>query len=203
MQTEVFGKKNQKIETEGAGRPRGLYTFMLIRPMGSRSQRPQGVSKTGSVTDESETNVSCSCESFSEINVLNVWTIFPSPFLYLLNPLCVYFRIAVSSTDGWARWLKRWRRWRKQVLFLLTLRMCGNMGMHKVNGKVALWMQFHGPSRWGKLGKACFRFCRSDMVIADAVVCCLKFGKICSTSRCETVVVTQHCDVVGKCLFCC
>jgi hypothetical protein len=63
---------NIRLETEGAGRPRGLYTFMLIRPMGTQSQWPQGAKKIGSVTDESEANVSCSCESFTEINVISM-----------------------------------------------------------------------------------------------------------------------------------
>jgi hypothetical protein len=46
-----------------------------------------------------------------------------------------------------SKMLKRESDERKQVLFLLPLHICGNMGMNKVNGKVALWIQFRGPSR--------------------------------------------------------
>jgi len=90
---------NLRLETEGAGRPKGLYTFMLIRPMGTRSQRPQGASKIGSVTDESETNVSCSCEPFSEMKVFNIRTISPAPFIYLLNFAYIFVLLLAVTMD--------------------------------------------------------------------------------------------------------
>jgi len=42
----------------------------------------------------------------------------------------------MDEHDGW----KGESDERKHVLFLLTLHMCGNIGMNKVNGKVALWI---------------------------------------------------------------